>query len=145
MAGDPVIHGVAADHPYLRHLLANLLLQYGIDIRQEKKFAVAVRFWNLRLEPLENIQIRSQRVGFIEILEILSRPMETLACCPLNSLDVDAASLKYRFLLRRKILADDADDTNLGKKTGGQREVRGCSAQAAVHCSVRCTDAVKCN
>ena len=42
VAGDPVVHGVAADHADLGHLLANIALQHGIDVGEEQELAILV-------------------------------------------------------------------------------------------------------
>jgi len=48
MAGDPVVHGVAAHHANLRHLCANIALQHGIDVGEKEEFAIVVSRRHLR-------------------------------------------------------------------------------------------------
>ncbi len=50
----------------------------------------------------------------------------------LDVAQVDAARLEDRGLVRPEVLADDADDADIGEEAGSEREVRGGAAEDAL-------------
>src|SRR6185437_2836921 len=142
---DPVVHGVAANHAYLRHLLTNLLLQRWVDIGKKKKFAVPVGFGNFGLKSLEYIQVRAQRLCFVQVLEIFASPVETFACGVFDAVSIDPSRTKNRFLLFSKVFPDYPNYANLRKETCGQGKVGGSAAQATICGAARGLDTVECD
>src|SRR5438309_3557357 len=69
--------------------------------------------------------------------------MKAEAIRALNTLGIDAAPRHHRLMLIRKVVSDNRDDANRSEVTRRQREVRSRTAQAVVHLTMRCFDAVE--
>src|SRR6266511_127054 len=72
---------------------------------------------------LEDVQLRVERDGLVEIVTVLTPPAEGFALDAFQPVDIDLALAKEDKRLRRKIVADDAHQRHFGEKTGGGREV----------------------
>jgi len=65
--GNPIVHGVTADHAHVLHLTPDAGLQRRIDIREEEVLTVLVGVRNLRLKGLKDVQIRPERLRLVHV------------------------------------------------------------------------------
>ena len=101
MAGDPVVHGVAAYHADLRHLLANVALQHGIDIGEKQEFAIFVGRRHLGGKGLEDVQLGVEGLGLVEVLHVRPGPVEAFARGVLQALRIHSATREHGLVFRR--------------------------------------------
>ena len=132
MVLDPVVHGVAGDELDIGHGFAHAALQDGIDVGEKEKLRVAIGVGNLGLEGGEDVEFGVMSFGLVQVFEVGAFPEEALAGGVLNAARVDIAGGKDGFLLGAKVLAHDGDDAHIGEEAGGEREVSGRAAQAAL-------------
>src|SRR5947209_6456699 len=144
-AGDPEIHGVAADELGSIHLLAHVDLKNRIDIGQEKILALPVLQGYLRIERGEDAKLSIERFGFIHVLAVLACPEEALAVLADNTADVDAMRAKHLLFFFAEVGANNADHLNVSKKTSRQREISGGASQDSIYFAVGSLDCVKSN
>ncbi len=129
---DPVIHGVAADHLHLRHFAADVGLEDGVDVGEKEVFAVLVGVGDLGREALEDVQLGVEGVGLVEVLHVGAAPEEAFAGNVLDALGIDVAAGQDGFFFGAEVFADDANDADVSKVAGGEGEVGGGAAEAAV-------------
>ncbi len=132
MVLDPVIHGVAGDELDAWHGFAHAALQNGIDVGEEEEFGVAIGVGDFGLEGGEDVELSVMGFGFVEIFEIGAFPEEAFAGGVLDAARVDVAGGEDGFLLGAEVFADDGDDADIGEEAGGEREIGGCAAEAAL-------------
>src|SRR5581483_7411218 len=109
---------------------AHLALQAGLDVGQEQHVASTRALGQLRREALEHAELSVERLARVEVPAVLATPEEGLAARhALDVGDVHAAVAHDLQLALAEVLADWADDQDLGEEGGGQREVHGGAAE----------------
>ena len=139
---DPVVHRVAAGEPDVLHLIADAALQVGLYVAQKEKRLAAIAFGQFGIEIGEDVEIGLQRLAVVHIGRVLTGPEEGLAGDAIETGEIDLAGRQEIDVFLREILADDADDFDLRKIRGGERNVGARSAEHAVNFSMRRFDAV---
>ena len=142
MIVDPIVHGVAGNELDAGHRLADAALEYGIDVGEKKKLGVGIRRRNLGLEGGEDVEFGGVGLGFVQVVEVGPFPEEAFAGGAFDSLNVDVAFEEDGFLAAAKVFADDRNDADIDKETGGKGEVSGGAAQAAVTAAGGCFDGI---
>ena len=141
---DPEVHRVHRDEPRGRALLAHVALQVGLDVAQEQHLGVARGGRELRLEVLEDVEVRLQRVALVDVAVVAAGPEERLAAG--HVLDVvgqHPAVVQDRVLLLAEVVAHRPDDAGLGELRRGEREVHGRAAEQPVAAPGRGLDGVE--
>ncbi len=114
------------------NLGANASLQNGVDVGQKEVIGVEIALRNLGLEIGEDVEVGGQRLGGVQILDVAAGPVEALAGDVFDAGGVNATGGKYGFMHGEEVVADHADDANLGEEAGGESEVRGRATQDAL-------------
>src|SRR5579862_5132663 len=116
---DPVIHGVASREADAVHLVANVGLQSGLDIGEEKEIGVFVFLRNAGLKFFEDVQVGESSLRFVQVVGVGAAPAESLARSAFQAADVDVVATEDLFLLGAEVFADYSNDAHL-------REITGC-------------------
>ena len=108
----------------LRALLAHLALEVGLDVGEEDDVGGRRGLRQRRLEVLEDVEVRLQRVADVDVALVAPGPEERLAAG--HVLDVvgdDAARVQRLVLGLAEVVADRPDHARVGEERGGEREV----------------------
>src|SRR5271169_2096195 len=143
MVLDPVVHGVSAYQPGVGHSVADLCLQNRVDVGEKEKLRVQIFGGQLWLKTREHVEIRLQRLGFVDVLPVLALPKECLALRALNATGIDAALVHHGFVVGREVIAHDAHHANIGEVAGSERKICGGAAENLLAHTVRGFKAVK--
>src|SRR6202034_1484649 len=76
---DPEVHRVQGHELRLAAPLEHAQLEVGLDLGQEQHVAVAGGRRKLRLEVLEHVELRVERLAGVQIPAVLAGPEERLA------------------------------------------------------------------
>ena len=78
----------------------------------------------------EHVELRVVGVGLVQVVLVVTGPEEGLAALDLlDAVGVDAAVVQDGVLLVAEVVADRADDVDVGEEARGQREVHGGAAE----------------
>src|SRR5882762_3392213 len=143
---DPIVHRVHRDE-FRRalDLMENVALEIGRDVGKKDEFRVTVFFRKARFEFREDVEVRDQCDALVEIFRIAAGPEEALPFLALQAFDVDRALFQDGFVFWIKVVADNADKIDVGKKTRGDGEVCGGAAEGALYLSIRTFESIVCN
>ncbi len=98
----------------------------------------------LRLERLEHVELRVERVTRVHVVVVLAGPEERLAAVDaLDVVDVDAVGGEDALVLGGEVVAHHADDVDLVEEARREREVRCGATEHAVALVERRLDAVE--
>ena len=127
---DPKIHRVHRHEFSIRHLFADLLLQHRQDVCEEEQLGGLRIFAQFRIECLEHIKLRVQRMRRVHVVIVTPAPKERFALGhDLDVVSVDVVAFENRPFLITKIPADHADRVHLCKKRSRQPKMRRRPAQ----------------
>jgi hypothetical protein len=142
---NPEIHGVAADESYSGHFAAHVELQFGLDVGEEENLGVCVSGRNLGGEVFKNIEVGEISLGLVYVFAVLAAPMKCFAGSVLDATGINAATGEDGFVLGSEIFSDDANDPDLGKEAGGEREVGGSTAENLFALTERGFQSIECD
>ena len=131
MIVDPVIHGVAADQLYLRHLLRTFSCSTGSIFARKRNSLSWYSAGIFGVKRLKDIELGVQRLCFVQVLQVRSTPEKALARNVLDAARIDAAPRQDGLVFRGKVFADYGNDPHIGKVACGQSKISRRSAQAA--------------
>ncbi len=114
-------------------------------LARNRNCGVRILFGNARLKFLENVEFGEIGLGFVQIVEILSAPAESLAFGALDAAGIDAAVFQHGFVFGGEVFAHDGDHANIGEVTCGQRKIGGSASENVCHLTGRRLDGVKGN
>ena len=123
LAGNPEVHGVAGHQLRCPDLAENLQLQFGVDVAQENVLGFPVSLGKPRVKRLEDVQVRRQRLGLVQIVVVASLPAERLAGRLLQPLKVNIAGAQKVEVRLRKVFADHRDQPDGREETGRRGKV----------------------
>ncbi len=126
---DPEVHRVQGHQLGRPGPLQHLQLKVGIDVRQEDQLGLAVMIRQLRLEPLEHIELRLQRDRLVELVAVLAPPPERPSGGDGQALQIHPAALQKRAMGIRKILAHHRHHPGSGIVAGGRCKIGGRASQ----------------
>ena len=107
------------------HLLADLFLQHRQDVREKEQLGAFRVIGKLRIERLEHVQLRVQRVGRVHVVIVAALPEERFAVGhDLDVVRVDRMTLENVPFFLAKIAADHADRVHLCEKARRQPKMR---------------------
>ncbi len=98
-----------------------------------------------RLERLKDVEIRSQSLRLVQVLNVRSSPVKAQAIRVLDSTRIDTALGEDRLMLGGKVLPHHGDHTNIGKVACSQGKVCSRATQAIGYRSAWSFDAVECD
>jgi hypothetical protein len=123
--------------------MAHVELQHGIDVGKKEITCVSEFLRNLGIEVSKDAELRIQGLGLVHILAILARPEKTLALLANDTARVHTTGAQHLFFLFGKVISHHGHHADVGEKTCGEGEVRGCAAKYLVPFAVRSLDCVK--
>src|SRR5207248_4693812 len=94
-------------------------------------------------EMLEDVELRVERLGGVQIEAVAALPAERPAAHLLQPVQIHSALAQEVQLGERKILAHHADHGHLRQEAGRRREIGGASAQHVVALAERRLDRVE--
>ena len=110
-----------------------------------KRTSPSRRLRQLRLEVLEDVEVRLERVARVQVVVVLALPEEGLAARDVLDVvgDRRRACAGRARLLVAEVVADRADDADLVEERRGQREVGGRAAEHPLALAERGLDGVE--
>ena len=109
-------------------LLQHFRLHPGNAVGEEDVLRLAIIFRQPRIELAEDVELHVERLAVVHVRFVAAGPGERFAAGDdLQARSVDAAAVKKLRMLFGPVVADDADESDAGEETGGDREV-GCGA-----------------
>src|SRR5262245_54848429 len=120
LLANPQVHGIGDDEACSRCLLQHAHLRDGRAVREKDELALPERFGERRPKIAEDVKMNLQRLAVVHIGEILALPKECLAAA--NNVQtgrVNPSAAQQLHVLRRKILANYADELDWSEEAGG--------------------------
>src|SRR5262249_39378671 len=115
----------------------HVALQHRIDVCEEEEFRVHVVRWDLRIEIAEDVQLRVERLGFVEILAVLASPEEALPFGVNDAGRINTVAAKNIFVLSNEVFTHNCDHTDFREIAGGEGEVSSGASENTVYFSRR--------
>src|ERR1700686_4729911 len=114
-----------------------------MDVGKEQELSVRVFFWNARLKFFKYVQFGELSLRFVQVVEIVSPPTESLAWGTLDSARIYAAILENVFVRGGKVVAHDRHHPHLSEVTCSQRKISCRASENVIHSAGGRGDCVK--
>ena len=130
---DPEVHRVESDEPGAGRLRSHLPLQVRLDVAEEEHLRRARLLAQLRDEVGEDVELGVVGVGDVHVVVVVAAPEEGPAAGHLLDPEGgDPVLLEHAELRGPEIVADRADDADVGEEAGREREMAGGAPEHAL-------------
>jgi hypothetical protein len=124
------VHGVGRHELRPRlHLVQHLRLQLGVDVAQEEEVGFSQRRRQHGVEVAEDVEVRLQGVGLVQIEAVATLPAEGGAGGPRDPREIDASLAEEVEVGLGEILPHHADDRDRTEEGGGGGKEGGGAAR----------------
>src|SRR5437867_245177 len=120
---DPVIHRIASHQNGVIHLLEDRALKARINVPQEQKLRGPVLRLNFWGKIGEDIQLRFEGLGDIQVETVLPAPAKSPAGLSFQAGDVYALFLEEPDMRIGEILSNDSHHADLGEVSCRETEI----------------------